>query len=695
MKKDIILTEKPSVATSIKDVIAPYAARRNGYYEDQKYLITWAFGHLLELAEPHLYDPKYEKWVLADLPIIPDAFRLNVIKNTKDQFKVIKQLITSPDSSSLILATDAGREGQLIGEYIYLAAGCKLPVKRLWNQSWTEEAIKKGFANLKPGSDYKRLADAARCRSEMDWIIGINCTRAMTKKCNVKINVGRVVTPTLALIVSREKEIKDFKNQKFYELIAQFEGKYSGKWIKNNETRIATKQEAEALRNKLAGKKGIVKDIEIEEKQDHPPLLHDLAALQKEANKLLGYSSAKTLKLAQSLYQTHKLLSYPRTDCRYLDSSQKEEIPDIAKAIREIPDLKGHFPKQFIITNRTINDKKMEGSDHHAIIPTEEKPDLSKLTLDEKNIYFLVARRFLAAFLPSYKYKKTVITTEVEGEIFYTVGNEEQEIGWKVLYLQDKKEEDPEENDVSKNLPQLKKGQLVTTDKIDIREGETGPPKRYTEATLLAAMESAGKFVDDEDKKEILRNVKGIGTPATRSEIIEKLIKEKYVDRKGKSLIPTEFGIKVIEVMPVQDMVSVELTADWEQKLKDIELGKTSRGRLSQEIRDYCKYLIDTIKSSDNTDLASDKNVPVGKCPDCGGDIIEKSKGYFCENKLKNTCDFPAIYKIIAKKKLPKTAVKQLITKKETSIIKGFKNNKDEEFDSKLKITDQQVKFAK
>jgi DNA topoisomerase III len=642
MGKILVIAEKPSVAQDIAKVLG-CRAKGEGCLIGDKYIITWAVGHLIMLCQPDEYDAKYKRWSFDTLPIIPDKMKLKTNTKTKKQYDVIKKLMQSSDVESLICATDSGREGELIFRYIYDHAKCKKPFMRLWISSMTDEAIKEGFSKLKPGREYDNLYYSAKCRSEADWLVGMNASRAFTVKYNALLSIGRVQTPTLAILAQRQQEIKKFVPKTYYEVNASF-GEYNGTWInkETKETKISKKEEAEEIASKVKGKEGIVSNVQNEEKKQPPPLLYDLTELQREANKSYGFSAKKTLSIAQDLYEKRKLITYPRTDSRYLS---KDMIPKLNQILGKINkeaygkyiDYVASLPK-LPISKRIVDDTKV--SDHHAIIPTESGAKAKGLSDDESKIYDLIVRRFLSVFYPEYKYMMTNITTEVEGESFISKGKTIIQKGWTELNLKENKK------DEEQRLPKLDNGDKVNVAESKVLEKKTQPPKPYNEASLLSAMENAGRLVEDEELKEQLKDG-GLGTPATRAAIIERLIEVGYITRKGKELNVTEKGIKLIEVVP-DEIKSPEMTGKWEKGLSSISKGKLDTKRFMESISRYVRYLVgkanevnkSVVFEKEESKAPKKKVTSLGRCPACdNGKILENSKGYYC-SEWKSGCKF-------------------------------------------------------
>ncbi len=677
-----VITEKPSVALEIAKTFG-IDDKLDGYFKCKDYYITWSFGHLFELAEPDFYDPAYRKWEVETLPIVPEQFEIVLSDNDnyKKQFKIIKSLVDKSDE--IISATDAGREGELIFRYLYKSCDKDdNQFYRLWISSMTDEAIQNGFANLKPGKDFDNLYHSALCRHEADWIFGINLTRLYTLKYGGRkntISVGRVQTPVLAMLVNRQKEIESFKPEPYYEIHLI----YKKTIFKHTKGKFRTLDDAKKVIDEIIGNEFTITDVTEKPKNEKPPLLFDLTSLQVEANKKFGYTAEKTLELTQKLYES-KLVSYPRTDSCYLTSDIKKDVPTILnklKAIKE-DEISVLNLNELKFTKRIIDDSKV--SDHHAIIPTGIIP--SKLDIERSNIYELIHLRFIAAFYPDCKKLSIKVEGEIEKHIFKSTGVKMLEPGWRKLYktVEEEKEE--------LILSQFKVGEKGMPSKIEPVEKKTTPPKNYTEATLLCAMETAGKDIDDEMLREAMKD-KGLGTPATRASIIEILLKRNYVVRNKKSLIPTEKGISVIDVIENDELKSASLTGEWEAKLKNIERGNYKRADFMREIVNYTREMIDELKHKEVTRIAGVYNDSetmknaIGTCPRCGNPVIEKDKAYGCA-AYSDGCTFK-IWKEIAKKKISKTQAKKLIANGKTDLIKGMTSKEGKKFDVYLKLSEE------
>lgn len=650
---NLVIAEKPSVAQSIAKVLG-CNDKQDGYLSGGGYLVSWCVGHLVELAEPETYDSRYETWKKEDLPIIPDVFQYQVTAATRKQFKVLKDLLHRDDVDCVTNACDAGREGELIFRLVYDEAKCNKPMKRLWISSMEDEAIRDGFAGLKDGQEYDRLYEAALCRERADWIVGINATRLFSSLYGQTLNVGRVMTPTLALTVAREAEIRAFRPEDFYTVILKTSiGDLGSK-------RFSDRDEAKTLLTKcmLAGKITITK-AEKREKQEKAPALFDLTTLQREANKRLGFTAQQTLDYTQSLYEK-KLVSYPRTDSRYLTDDMESTLPNLIAKAEKVSGLK---PTEVQDHHCVINSKKV--TDHHAIIPTAsvDRADLSELPTGEREVLRIIATRLLEAVSSPCIYAEAVLEGECENERFGAKGKAVIDAGWKgVEKISEKKKDDPDDTPLG-DISSLHEGDEIKIIQSGVKAGKTTPPKSYTEDMLLSAMEKAGS---DETPDEAER--KGLGTPATRAGIIEKLVRIGFIERKGdkktKYLVPTHKGEMLITVIP-EAIQSASMTAEWEQKLLEVEKESYSADQFMDEIEVMVRDLVDTYEIVPDAEvLMKPAYAPLGKCPNCGSDVIEKSKGFFCENK---DCKF-ALWKDnrffdSLSKKLTKQVAEQLLSR--------------------------------
>ncbi len=615
MMKSLVLAEKPSVAHEIARVLK-CGIKGKGFMEGPQFVVTWALGHLVTLAEPEDYNAKYKEWCLDDLPLLPANLELKVIKKTAHQFYAVSNLMKRADIKELIIATDAGREGELVARWIMAMAKWRKPFKRLWISSQTDDAIREGFNNLKPGMAYDNLYDAAVCRAEADWLVGLNVTRALTCKFNAQLNAGRVQTPTLAMIVSREAEIQKFVPRDYWTLRANF-GDYFGDWRdREGNSRIFDYARAEKIADSIQGQSAMIQNIRTEAKHEPPPLAYNLTELQRDANKRYGFPAQKTLAVLQGLYEHRKLVTYPRTDSRYITADIVPTLPARLKSIAVGPYaelVKPLLQKTLAPTKRFVDNAKV--SDHHAILPTGQLLQLAALDPEERNLYDLIARQFIAVLYPPYRYDQTTMVTTVNGEAFYSVGRIVSDPGWRAVTS---RSADPGEADSDappeQSLKAHKKGEILRVESCKVNKARTKPPARYSEATLLTAMENPGKFIEDEELRESIKQG-GLGTVATRAEIIEKLIYTSYIERHGKELVPTSKGKQLI-VLVAKDLKSPELTAQWEQVLANIAKGKDSKADFIANIREYTQALIrDTI--ADTATYKAD-NISKTKCPLCG-----------------------------------------------------------------------------
>lgn len=614
MAKTLVLAEKPSVGRELARVL-DCKKSGNGYLEGDKYIVTWALGHLVTLADPNVYDKKYEKWDMQDLPMLPQNMKLVVIPESRRQFQAVSSLMKRGDVNELIIATDAGREGELVARWIMMKAGWKGKTQRLWISSQTDKAIKDGFKNLKPAADYDNLFRSAQARSEADWLVGLNVTRALTCKYNAQLSAGRVQTPTLALIVRREEEIRKFIPKEFWGITAKLQG-FTATWRdggKNAQTFDRIK--AEEILKKLQGKPAVLTKVERQRKITPPPAAYDLTELQRDANRKYAYSAKETLSLMQSLYERHKLLTYPRTDSRYISQDVVATLPERLRScmVDEYKPLAQEiYRNKPLKTKYLVNDAKV--TDHHAIIPTEEQPQLYDLSGPERNIYDLVVRRFLAVLMDPYEYEEIRLTMTIGGETFTAKGKRVLSQGWKAAYNRSFQLEE-EEDEQTQNLPELSQGQKLKVESVALKPGKTSPPARYTEATLLSAMEHPSGQVSDQNLSRILEETSGLGTPATRADIIEKLFSTFYVERRGKELVPTSKGMQLVELAP-EELRSAALTAKWEDQLADIAKGKVRDNEFVDQMRKYATELVTEVKASNQT--YRHDNQTRTPCPDCG-----------------------------------------------------------------------------
>ena len=629
MAKTLVLAEKPSVGRELARVLGCRQGG-NGYLSGGQYIVTWALGHLVELAEPEAYGEQYKTWSMDTLPMLPEKMELKVIPETSKQYSVVKKLLHSPEVGSLVIATDAGREGELVARWILEKAGFHKPVKRLWISSQTDRAIREGFANLKDGKAYYNLYMSAQSRAEADWLVGLNVTRALTCKFNAQLSAGRVQTPTVALLVQREEEIRRFVPKDYYTVRADL-GNFFVTWHNGkNQTAISDKEKADAIAEKIREKKFRITEVKKTFGSTPPPMLYDLTELQRDANKLYQYSPKQTLNIMQRLYETHKALTYPRTDSRYLTADLVPTLPERLRAVNhgEFGPIVGEiFRTRKSISHACVNNAKV--TDHHAIIPTEEQVNLLSLNQEERRIYTLVVKRFLTCFYPSYDFKKIRVELTAEGESFSAAGREIIELGWKKV---EKGIEEDEEEAAEQVLPNLRQGDSFVCKNIQLKAQKTAPPARYTEATLLSAMENPSKFIEDKKMKEYIGG--GLGTPATRADIIEKLFSSFYVEKRGNSLVPTSKGMQLIGLVP-PDLKEPLLTARWEQRLEGISQGKENRGAFIKEIKGYATALVKTVASSEATYVH--ENMTQKICPECGKHLLmvntKKGKMLVCQDR--------------------------------------------------------------
>lgn len=634
MSKALVLAEKPSVARDIARVLG---AKKNcgGYIEGDKYVITWALGHLVTLADPDAYDEKYKHWQLDDLPMLPQKMKLVVIKQTSKQYKTVSALMARADIDKLIIATDAGREGELVARWIMMKAHCKKDAFRLWISSQTDRAIKEGFNNLKPAKEYDNLYYSAQARAEADWLVGLNVTRALTCKHNAQLSAGRVQTPTLAMIVAREEEILKFKPSDYFSVQAVLKEFNATFRDSKNNTRFSNREFAESVVDLLKNKDAIVSKLEKTSKKTAPPAAYDLTELQRDANKLFGYSAKQTLSIMQSLYETHKVLTYPRTDSRYITDDVVATIPERLRSIAQGSYQKAAMTlyRKPICAKYIVNNAKV--TDHHAIIPTEQPANFAKFSHEERNIYDLVVKRFIAVLSPCFEYDEVKVTLDIGGKSFYAKGKIVKSAGWKEIYgTVASEDEDDETENKSQQLPELKQGMKLPVLNLKIVSGKTRPPARYTEATLLSAMENPSKQISDKKLKAVIETTSGLGTPATRADIIEKLFDNFSIERVGKEIHPTAKGKQLINIVP-PDLKSAELTAKWEQQLQDISRGKANMKEFITEMRKYASSLVSMVIASDAHYVHD--NMTKEKCPECGKYLLEvngkKGKMLVCQDR--------------------------------------------------------------
>ncbi len=636
MGKTLVIAEKPSVGRDIGRVLK-CGKKIDGALEGSQYIVTWGLGHLVTLADPEHYDKKYKDWKMEDLPMLPEKMDIEVIKQTGKQYQAVKRQIYRKDVSDIVIATDAGREGELVARWILKKADNHKPCKRLWISSVTDKAIRQGFEHLKNAKEYDNLYHAAVCRAEADWLVGLNATRALTCKYNAQLSCGRVQTPTLAMIAKREEEIRKFVPKSYYGLQLQAEGVvFTWKDEKSGSYRSFQKERIENIQKKLSGKKLQIIKADTKVKKQGAPQLYDLTQLQREANQKFGFSAKETLNIMQRLYENHKVLTYPRTDSRYLTADVMGTIKERLQAInagvyREFaaPLIRRELPKKPAF----VNDSKV--SDHHAIIPTEQAPNYIHMSNEERKIYDMVVRRFLAVMYPAYEYEESVLTGEVAGEHFYARGTRPLHMGWKAVY-ENQSEDEEEEELKHQNLPVMQKGQEFSISNIRLTEGKTKPPARFTEGTLIAAMENPVRYMESGNKEmaKTLGETGGLGTVATRADIIEKLFSSFLLEKKGEDIYTTAKARQLLELVP-EDLRKPELTAQWEMKLSKIAEGKLSDQKFMTEIRTYSTDLVKEIKTAEGT--FRHDNMTNKLCPNCGKRLLavngKNSRMLVCQDR--------------------------------------------------------------
>ncbi|HEY6585409.1 MAG TPA: DNA topoisomerase 3 [Gaiellaceae bacterium] len=707
MAKTLIIAEKPSVARDIVAALPESFDEHKNFYESDDYVVTFAVGHLLELSDPEEYDPAWKSWKLDNLPMIPSEFQVKPRdKKSATQLNLIHKLLKRKDVDRIVNACDAGREGELIFTHIYDTSGVDKPVERLWINSMTKQAIRDGFDQLRPAEQLEPLRDAARSRSEADWLVGMNATRAATTRRGWGagvVSLGRVQTPTLAMMVKREREIQAFVPEPYWLVHATFDPRYLGLWFDGDENRVKDGTRADEIVEKVKGKTGRVESVERKEQSERAPLLYDLTSLQRDANRRYGFSARRTLSAAQSLYEGKKAITYPRTNSRYLSGDLVPQLKPTAQTLVPI----GEYSKaaRYVLgleqlpLGRVVNDARVD--DHHAIIPTDVAHDLSNFSPDERRIFDLVAKRFLAVFHPPARYARTTVVTEVEGERFRTRGKVTLEAGWRGVYglEADAEAKQDEDGEGEGELPALQQGQEVRCVEAESEARETKPPPRYTEATLLSAMETAGKLVDDEELREAMKE-RGLGTPATRAEIIETLIRREYVERAGKDLQPTPKGLSVVTMLEEHPITSAELTGDWEKQLSDIEHGNGDRSAFMDGIAGFAQETVDQIRGLPDEKIKVER-VELGLCPKCGaetGEIIkENSRAYGCtswKSREEPGCGF-VIWKRVAGRTLTPEIARQLLEDGRTrEVLSGFRSRNGKPFRARLVLKeDGKVEF--
>lgn len=689
----LVIAEKPSVGNTIAKVIGANRTRGDGYTEGNGYIVSWCFGHLVTLAAPEDYDKRYGKpWKLSNLPILPEKFLWTVPESTAPQFEILKGLMQRPDVDELICATDAGREGECVFRYVYYQAGCTKPFSRLWISSMTDEAVREGFQHLRPGSDYDALYRSGLARNKADWIVGMNATQLFTVKYRSLLSVGRVQTPTLAMLVEREKKIQQFAAARYYTLELN-----CGKFRAESDKIAPLDVEAAAEK---CGNTAVVKSVAKEQKNANPPRLYDLTSLQRDANKLYGYTAQRTLDCAQKLYE-NKLMTYPRTDSCYITDDMESTAAEMVRLTARAFKFGADYEAQNITPDikRLINNDKV--SDHHALLPTREiaRYDFSRLPEDCWNVLSLVAIRLLLAVSPVNVSDTVIAVLECGGREFTARGKTTVQGGWKQLEATIKanlkglvKDDDEESDEPSGVLPPLSEGTEVPVKSVKQLEHKTTPPKRYTEDMLLSAMERAGSdsYSDDDDVEK-----KGLGTPATRAAIIETLVKRQYVERRGKQLIPTDKGIRVIDVVP-EKVKSPAMTAEWESTLQKIARGEADDQQFLREMTEFTKQLI-----KDNAGETTRENNPfrfsrlpvVGKCPNCGKNVYEFQKSYSCEDS-RGSCGFFFMKEKFGKEITP-TQAKRILEKGSSIVLKGFTAQDGSTYSGKLVLVDGKVRVER
>ncbi len=706
MGKTLVIAEKPSVGRDLARVLPGAFTKHEGYLDGPEHIVTWAVGHLVQLADPDEYEDRFKKWRMADLPIVPDAFKLVVRdERSKKQMNVVKRLLGSAEVVDVVNACDAGREGELIFAYLYEKSGSEKPVQRLWLNSMTTQAIKDAFSALRPAAELATLEAAARSRSEADWIVGMNATRAATIRLRSSfdgaVSLGRVQTPTLAILARREQEIRDFKPEAYWIVDATFDtvapppriydGRYHATGIAasggSRGPRLTTAQEAAEVVAACERQTGEITKLEKSERKERAPLLYDLTSLQRDANGRFGFSARRTLAAAQRLYEEHKALTYPRTNSRFITRDMVGEIKPIAGLVgqqREYAQASKYVLGLDVLPlARVVNDAKV--TDHHAIIPTRaEHHPVEKFNDDDRRIYDLVVRRFLAIFHPEAVFENTRVETTVAGHMFRTRGKVMLVPGWRGVYgeLPDSERSDDDE-EREQQLPRLAQGEEAAVQRITAEEKETKPPRRFSEGALLAAMETAGKLVEEEELREAMKE-SGIGTPATRAAIIERLLQVGYIERDGRALIVTEKGLNVIRLLGEHALTSPSMTGDWEHRLSKIEIGSDSRQAFMDDIVSFTQATVSELDTK-----LKDVRIPranLGPCPICGHDIVENRKGYSCWSRSDPGCGF-VIWKGKAGKQLPLAVARELIkTGRTDKPVTGFKGRSGKSFRARLAL---------
>jgi DNA topoisomerase-3 len=700
MPKALVIAEKPSVGRDLARVLPGPFTKQEGYLEGPEHIVTWAVGHLVQLAEPDEYDERFKKWRMADLPIVPDRFKL-VIRDerSKKQMNVIKRLLGREDVELVVNACDAGREGELIFAYLYEKAGSRKPVKRLWLNAMTPDAITEAFGRLRDGVELAPLEAAARSRSEADWIVGMNATRAATIRLRSAfdgaVSLGRVQTPTLAILAKREQEIRDFVPEPYWVVDAVFDpvaeppGRvYEGRCHVGSSPRLASAAEAEAVVMACRGQLGEITKLAKSEQTQRPPLLYDLTRLQSDASSRYGFTLRRTLNAAQRLYEEHAAITYPRTNSRYLPSDMIGEIKPIARVVGERSEYADAaryvLGLDVLPLGRVIDDSRV--TDHHAIIPTNAaRHPVEKMSEDDRRIYDLVVRRFLAAFHPEAVVENTRVETTVAEHVFRTHGKRILVAGWRAVYGESAEANGraDDEEGREQQLPPLAQGEAVAVGEIASEQKETKPPRRYTDGSLVTVMETAGRLVDDEELREAMKD-SGIGTPATRAAIIERLIQVGYVERDGRALVVTEKGMNVIRLLGEHALTSPGMTGDWERRLAKIETGEDSREAFMGDIVKFTESTVGELDSKLKGVRIPRANL--GPCPVCGRDVVENRKGYSCWSREDPGCGF-VIWKSKAGKTLPVSVARELIkTGRTEHPVSGFKGRSGKSFRARLAL---------
>jgi DNA topoisomerase-3 len=700
----LVVTEKPSVARDLARVLG-IQSRTRGWIEGDGLVITWCVGHLVELQEPAHYDPAWRRWALETLPMVPERFELRPRKGAQDQWAIVRRWLTDRRVEEVVNACDAGREGELIFRFAYELAGCTRPVMRLWISSLTDVAIRSGWSKLKPSRDYDTLGDAARSRAEADWLVGLNATRAMTCRGREAggeelLSVGRVQTPTLAMIVTRDREIAAFVPEQFWRVEAVLtteQGSWTGRWFrqqvkagaKEDEDvaprveRLSTQEAASAVARAASGALGKVARADRRRKVDRPPLLYDLTSLQRRANQRYGLSAQRTLALAQALYEKHKLITYPRTDARFITPDQVALLPDVLRGLQPIPPYAASCSAILAAPikpgKRVVN--ASEVGDHHAILPTGRTPRSDRLSVDEKRVFDLVARRLLAVLSPNALFDLTTLVVEVppHGEVpkdlevplaFRARGRICVDIGWQAIDPPGRKRGD-------RVLPQVEVDDPVTCTETEVLEGQTRPPKPLTDATILRGMETAGKVLDDKELARALRS-RGLGTPATRAAILQTLLDRGYVVRDKRSLLATDKGRNLIDAVPVEELKSPALTARWEGRLQDVTEARETRARFMEDVRHNLRELMDAIRGAEAPVVLLDTSGPsIGDCPACGKPVRERKRIFGCDGG--RGCGFK-VFKTMSKRAISGRMVKQMLKEGVSKPVKGFRSKKGRDF---------------